>query len=101
MNSFFVGCSCVSPSLAGAGVDAVLSSARMVSSFDSTPARKEPHLEETLDAVGGEAISTGNVRTMQLLPDETNAWLFGGMGLPGRCLHGRGSLDTQSRLSIT
>jgi hypothetical protein len=35
-------------------------SARMVSSFDSTPAtaccRKEPHLEEGLEVCGGEAI---------------------------------------------
>lgn len=65
MASLLAGCSSISPSLAGTGVDVVLSSARIVSSFDSTPARKEPHLDETFEVMGGDAISTANARLVQ------------------------------------
>lgn len=71
MASFLTGCSSVSPSLAGIGVDVVLSSARMVSSFDSTPARKEPHLDVTFEVMGGEAILTANARLTKCLPNHT------------------------------
>ena len=51
----------------------MLSSAKMVSSFDSTPARKEPHLEVAFDVVGGDAMSTVNGRLIQCLVIQTNA----------------------------
>lgn len=49
VTSFLAGCSRFPPSFT-AGDDTVAgSSARIVSSFDSTPARKEPHLDEALN----------------------------------------------------
>lgn len=81
MASFLTGCSCDSPSLAGIGVDLVPSSARMVSSFDSTPARKEPHLEVTLEVVGGDAISTADIRLVQCLANQTHACLVRHIGV--------------------
>lgn len=59
----------------------MLSSARMVSSFDSTPARKEPHLEVAFDVVGGDAMSNANGRLIQCLLNQTNAWSFGVLGV--------------------
>lgn len=96
MASFFSGCSCDSPSLAGAGVDVVLSSARMVSSFDSTPARKDPHLEVTFDVVGGDAISTTNVRLVQCPLIQTHAWWFGALVDVDGWVNGRAGLGTWS-----
>ena len=56
--SFFPGCSCLNTSLASDDFSAVSSSAKIVSSLDSTPARKDPHLEDDFCAVaGGDAIS--------------------------------------------
>lgn len=62
MTSFLLGWSCNPPSPVDTRVDVVSSSARMLSSFDSTPARKEPHLEVAFGAGGGDAISTTDFR---------------------------------------
>lgn len=48
VTSFLAGCSPFPPSFAAGEDEVAGSSARIVSSFDSTPARKEPHLDETL-----------------------------------------------------
>ena len=58
MASFLLGCSWAPPSPVVARVDVESSSARILSSFDSTPARKDPHLEVAFDAGGGDAILT-------------------------------------------
>ncbi len=63
MTSFLPGCSWAPPYTV-AEVEAVVgSSARIVSSFDSTPARKEPHLEVALNGAG-DAISTRDGRPL-------------------------------------
>lgn len=48
VTSFLAGCSRFPPSFAAGDNEVAGSSARIVSSFDSTPARKEPHLDEAL-----------------------------------------------------
>lgn len=49
VTSFRAGCSRFPPSFAAGDDEVAGSSARIVSSFDSTPARKEPHLDEALN----------------------------------------------------
>lgn len=49
VTSFLAGCSRFPPSFAAGEDEVAGSSARIVSSFDSTPARKEPHLDEALN----------------------------------------------------
>lgn len=73
MESFLLGCSSIPPFPVVVRVDVVSSSARILSSFDSTPARKEPHLEVAFDAGGGDAISTTNIKFVQSVPYQTHA----------------------------
>lgn len=59
MASFLFGCSRFPPSFADGDDEVAGSSARIVSSFDSTPARNEPHLDEALN--GPEDAISNNV----------------------------------------
>ena len=66
--SFCPVCGCSPPSTFFSELDGVSPSARMVSSLDSTPARKEPHLEEAFFVVFGvDAISGATVEDLNIL----------------------------------
>lgn len=66
VTSFLAGCSRFPPSFAAGEDEVAGSSARIVSSFDSTPARKEPHLDEALngpeDAISDYVVDCNDAR---------------------------------------
>lgn len=103
IESFLPGCSCVPPFPIASRVDVLTSSARMVSSFDSTPARKEPHLDVVFDAVdGGDAMSVPDLRMLRCLLDQTHDEELQGIGIKasmGRqvlTFHGRFHMPRES-----